>query len=578
MIIDELIAILGFKVEGEDRLKRFNKGLNDVSAAAGRMAQSVGNAATLIGGALTVGFGLLGRSVINTGSTFESLRTQLTALEGSAEKAEESLAWIKKFGQETPLSMTEAARAFAMMRNFGLDPTNGSLQAIVDNAALMNKGIDSVMGIILPLGQAWSAQKLQGQDMMQLVNQGIPAWELLSEAMGKTVAEVREMSSKGKIGRAEMSKFFEVLAKRGYGASALMAKTWTGVMARMGDAWEDFNLRISEAGIFESAKSRAEELLAVFQRWQKDGTMDRVAKKISNAMESISRVVLRVIERVAHHIKFLNDNWEQLSWYVNAAGIAMAALIAKANPVITAFLILGLVIEDFITYLQGGESVIGGFIDSLKEMLGVPEAVAQVIVGLGAAIAGLFLLFPKAAIKGAASGGYAIGKAMSDGISKSIQDHDYTKAGTSIGEKLKLGIMGVGIAAQLYNIISDIPTTKEGIEKFASQRQESTAGFEKWWMDKVGTPRTWLGLDQPMQNFQGNMERVGANGAAAAIPSTLNDSRDQSQTVNVTVGGVTVQGVQNVTPAVGAAVGQAVGNSAAGAVPPSRVINQGSAF
>ena len=74
------------------------------------------------------------------------------------------------------------------------------------------------------------------------------------------------------------------------------------------------------------------------------------------------------------------------------------------------------------------------------------------------------------------------------------------------------------------------------------------------------------------------MEKVGANGAAAMIPSTVNDSRDQSQTVNVTVGGVTVQGVQNVTPAVGAAVGQAVGNSAAGAVPPSRVINQGSAF
>ena len=145
MIIDELTAILGYKVEGEDGLKRFNKGLDDVSAAAGRMAQSVGNAATLLGGALTVGFGLLGRSVINTGATFESLRTQLTSLEGSSEKAEESLAWIRKFGQETPLSLTEAARAFAMMRNFGLDPTNGSLQAIVDNAALMQGGIETAV-------------------------------------------------------------------------------------------------------------------------------------------------------------------------------------------------------------------------------------------------------------------------------------------------------------------------------------------------------------------------------------------------------------------------------------------------
>ena len=107
-------------------------------------------------------------------------------------------------------------------------------------------------------------------------------------------------------------------------------------------------------------------------------------------------------------------------------------------------------------------------------------------------------------------------------------------------------------------------------------REQISAANEKGeafgsWLREVGPE--WF------NNAIGNTEKVNPENSASLVgSSTLNDSRDQSQTVNVTVGGVTVQGVQNITPAVGAAVGQAVGNSAAGAVPPSRVINQGSAF
>ena len=575
MIIDELIAVLGFDVKGEANLSRFNKALDNTAQKASELATKIGNAATIMGGALTAGLGALGVSVINTGATFESLRTQLTSLEGSSEKAEESLAWIKKFGQETPLSLTEAAQAFAMMRNFGLDPTNGSLQAIVDNASLMNKGIDSVMGIILPLGQAWSAQKLQGQDMMQLINQGIPAWELLSQVMGKTVAETRKLSEEGKIGRAEMSKFFEALAKRGYGASARMAKTWTGVMARMGDAWEDFNLRIAEAGIFESAKKRAEELLALFQTWQNDGTMDRIAKKVSGAMERISDAVLVVIERIAHHIKYLNDNWDELGGYINAVGIALALLVARANPVMTALFVLGVVIEDLFTYLQGGDSVIGRFIKSLQDMTGMSEVLAQHLTALGGIIGGVLLsLGPKVFgmfIKGGLR--FLLGPA---GLALLVADIvaaffgiDLFGAGVAMMGTLISG--AISAMPDLWSAIKGAFTFGEGPTKEQLARaRDNGSKADQWFADNMPA---WL------NNAIGNTSRMSPDNAAAAA-GTVNDSRDQSQTVNVNVGGVTVNGAQNVTTAAGAAVGSAVGKAAAGAAAgtPSRIVNPGSSF
>ena len=56
---------------------------------------------------------------------------------------------------------------------------------------------------------------------------------------------------------------------------------------------------------------------------------------------------------------------------------------------------------------------------------------------------------------------------------------------------------------------------------------------------------------------------ISRNGAAPPeVTNTVNDSRDQSVTVQV--GGVTVQGVQNVNAAVGGAIGRAVGQAAVG--------------
>ncbi|MCW7554954.1 tape measure protein [Endozoicomonas gorgoniicola] len=63
----------------------------------------------------------------------------------------------------------QVADAFTALKNFGLDPMDGTLQAIVDQTSKLGGGMERLNGISLALGQAWAKQKLQGEEILQLV-------------------------------------------------------------------------------------------------------------------------------------------------------------------------------------------------------------------------------------------------------------------------------------------------------------------------------------------------------------------------------------------------------------------------
>ena len=138
MIVDELIAILGFDLRGESDIARFNRGIDQAERNARQAASAfsamgvavgtfVGNIATQAFTRLGYTIGSLPGQVIETGKMFEALQIRLETLEGSSEKAERAMAWIRQFAKDTPLQLAEVADAYADLRNYGIDPTSGTL-------------------------------------------------------------------------------------------------------------------------------------------------------------------------------------------------------------------------------------------------------------------------------------------------------------------------------------------------------------------------------------------------------------------------------------------------------------------
>jgi len=239
-------------------------------------------------------------SAITTGGEFERLNVQLNSVMGSAQGGEQAFAWIKKFTAETPYQLEDVTKGFVKLKAFGLDPMDGSYQAIADAASKLGGSQETLGGIALAVGQAWTKQKLQGQEIMQMAERGIPVWDLLSKAMGKSVPELMGMSEAGELGRKEIKLLLDELGRWGSGASVAQMSTWTGMVSNAKDVVAEFYNEISQAGALDYFKGQIKAGIDEIKRMKEDGRLAEWAAGISDAIvlgaSSIKSLVVSLVE------------------------------------------------------------------------------------------------------------------------------------------------------------------------------------------------------------------------------------------------------------------------------------------
>lgn len=409
-VIDELIAILGYDLRGEGDLARFNSGLDrtqrHAEAVANRMntlgvavGTFIGNIAYQFATRIGSAIGSLPGDILDVGKQFEGYQIRLETLLGSQEKANQALAWIQNFAKSTPLEIADVTDAYADLVNYGLDPTNGTLQAITDAMAGSGKGTETLKRLTLALGQAWVKQKLQGQEILQLTEAGIPVWDMLSKATGKNVAELQKLSEKGKLGRKEIQLLIDAIGKKYVGASEKFAKTLTGITSNLSDNWTQFLKRIADAGFYADVKDRLAGLLDLVNQWAADGTLDRWAHRISAVLSAVLDTVAAIVDRLATHIAFIAHAFDGISTAkLDALGIALGLLFARVFPAAWAIGVLALAVDDFLTYLEGGKSKIGDFIKWIQDLTGASEGLAKVLAAIIGSLGLLIAMRPIATL------------------------------------------------------------------------------------------------------------------------------------------------------------------------------------
>ena len=138
---------------------------------------------------------------VKTADFFATSQIGFETMLGSEQAAIDMMDKINKFAIETPFNTSSLVETTQRMIAMGwaADTVIEDLDTIGDAMAAMGKGEEGVSAVTLALSQMRAAGKVNAQDMMQLVNVGLPAWQYLADGMGKTVAEVREMASAGQI-------------------------------------------------------------------------------------------------------------------------------------------------------------------------------------------------------------------------------------------------------------------------------------------------------------------------------------------------------------------------------------------
>lgn len=393
-IIDELVALLGYDIQGEADLRKFNKSLDDLEKKAVAVGAALGKAAAIAGTAVAAGFGFLGASVISTSAKFETYLATLETIEGSSAKAQAAMDWVKDFAASTPYEVDELTAAFVKLRSYGLDPMDGSMTVLGDTAAGMGKRIDQVVEAMAD-ASTFQFERLRelGIVAAQAGDEVTFSWTENGVAMNRTIKKTS----------SDVTNFLtEVWGKKFGGAMIRQSKTWTGMMSALGDSWTDFQLKIGDAGFFDTVKSKLGDLMDTIAQWQSDGTIERIAGALGGMFTGVANAVGFLAERIGTHVTFISEHFEELKPYINAVGGAFLWMLAKAFPMIAIFTLAGIALDDFLTYLEGGESMIGNFVEWLRTIIPVSDEVATALAGLalavGTGLAAAFILNPMTSI------------------------------------------------------------------------------------------------------------------------------------------------------------------------------------
>ncbi len=243
MLVGEVFARMGLNS------KQYEKDLSRLEGETKKRALTLGN---IFKGALSVTIGMTMFEAVKRGfqtvvgesisfnAQMEQARIGFTTMLGSAERAEAFLRDMADFAARTPFEFPELLDASKRMLAYGFaaEDVLPTMEAVGNASAAVGLGTEGINRIILALGQMRAKGKLSAEEMRQLTETGIPAWEILAEAMNKTTAEIMDMQQKGLIPADEaIQTIIEGMNKRFPGMMKNMENTWEGVTSTIKDVW-----------------------------------------------------------------------------------------------------------------------------------------------------------------------------------------------------------------------------------------------------------------------------------------------------------------------------------------------------
>ncbi|MSS82481.1 tape measure protein [Acidaminococcus fermentans] len=397
--------------------QRASQSLKQTKADTDALASAIGKIKGMIAGAFTVGaITSLGKKALEASANMEVLRQGLDFVLGSSEETDKLINGMRALGEQSAYDTNELIPLARQWVNMGdnAETAVGKMTKIVDLGSAFGLTSEQIGSATLALSQMAAAGKINGQDMLQLTNANIPAWKLLADHMGLSVAELRKMSEAGQLGEDAINELWNAIEERTKGATARMNGTlmaafsnlqesisnsmagigdiisksfnltgiltgWGDVISKFREGLEQVKKDVSSVGIGQAILNQVSavspELLAVF--WDLGNTARNVCdivasgwKKICDAFADLDITAILIM---------VNDLLERIGPIVEAAVmVAVAALTMLVQGFVALINVVANVYNAVSPYFENiGKdirSVIGG---AIKFVTGLWEGFVQ---------------------------------------------------------------------------------------------------------------------------------------------------------------------------------------------------------
>jgi tape measure domain-containing protein len=323
--------------DAEKMLRQLKMRFEDTGAAVDRMEAHIGSVTTKFRHFVTTlgmarfammdiydVFLRLPAAVVKTTGEIERMTMVMSGLSkastdaGRMMEAAAGRNFIFDMAKTAPFQVKAIQDSFIKLKSAGIDPTNGSLRALLEGVAKFGGDSETLHRASIAIQQMAGKGVISMEELRQQLGEAIPtAMQQMADGAGMSLAELTKHISKGQVQSKEaLERMFFVMTIESRGAAARMMDTFTGLTQRLGTEWTLLQNTIGNSGLMDAVKGVMKDLLDQFGKPQ---NID-AAKQIGKAMGDF---VLQVRDAV----KWLISMWD----YIKLAGTAFAAYFAAGK-------------------------------------------------------------------------------------------------------------------------------------------------------------------------------------------------------------------------------------------------------
>ena len=241
-------------------------------------------------------------------ANFENLETQLSVLYQSTDTAKAKLQELKEYSDKTPFTLSQLAEAETTLASFGLtaEQTSNVLKQIGD---ISGGNAEKLKSLALVFGQVSAAGKLQGQDLMQMINVGFNPLRTISQLTGESIEELKNRMAQGGISAQEVAMAFEAATSKGgqfYQMAEKQSQTFSGLVSTLKGGVETILLEIMNAGLFEYVKNMLAGIIIFFN--ENKQTIISFLQSIGGAFATVISIIGGFINVLFDLIKPITEN------------------------------------------------------------------------------------------------------------------------------------------------------------------------------------------------------------------------------------------------------------------------------
>jgi tape measure domain-containing protein len=248
---------------------------------------------------------------------------------GSAEKAGTFLQELKDFAATTPFEFPELQTAASSLVAAGINAEKiiPIMTSLGDVTSGMGTGAEGVKRATVALQQMSNAGRITGEDLNQLRDAGVPVFNILSAATGKTKEELTDMARKGELGKKEMEALFTALES--------------------GKGLEQFN------GLMEKQSQSLQGLFSTFKDTLGQGLADAMAPVLpvlKDVLKTVTDVLNPLLKAVGPHVAMVFGTLAKgLAEVIKIGEPVIHAVVTVAGALIDALVPAVLTLMPFIT-------------------------------------------------------------------------------------------------------------------------------------------------------------------------------------------------------------------------------------